>query len=167
MPKKIEYKDVSIRKRGRPKKPKEESENPADFSMHPNNFRGKYNKWDNSKIEQLRTRGEMITFLSSLGASQADCARMLGIAQKNVSAHYRDCYYKGKDDLKMRIRTAQLAKALDGDSNLLKHLGIVHCEEQKEAAATELTKDDLKGIIEVLANGGPQLEAINEDETGA
>ncbi len=138
-------------KRKQPTPPKIPS-NWVNRGGRPKSFDGQYDMFDPRALEVLEKR-KKIFHIAALGGSQEDCARHAGITQSTITQSYREVYYLGKLDLKMRIRFAQLMKAFEGDSSLLKHLGIAHCEEQKEAASSDLTKADLcRGIEKLLEN---------------
>jgi hypothetical protein len=158
MPKK-NYKP-NINKRGRPPKFVTDRKidryiegNIVDPSKLPKFVTGKYDKFDPKQMENF-TKAQIIYLIASLGGSQADCGRYAGITQPAVRQNYHDVYFSGKADIKMRIRCAQLQKALEGDSNLLKHLGITYCEDQRTAGLQDIAPEELKGIIEILAGGG-------------
>lgn len=143
----------------------------------PRSFGGKYDMYDPRVIEVLEKKARVF-FVAAMGGSQDDCARAAGVCQTTISDYYGKEYYEGKFDLKMRIRYAQLMKAFEGDSNLLKHMGVVHCEEQKDAGVIDLAKQVLQSGIEKMTekiemDGGQEVtheifqigsEEIPEDE---
>ncbi len=144
-------------KRKQPKPPKIPS-NWVNRGGRPRSFSGAYDMFDPRALEVLEKR-ERIYHIAALGGSQEDCARHVGITQSTVTQSYREDYYLGKLDLKMRIRFAQLMKAFEGDSSLLKHLGIAHCEEQKESATSDLSKQTLQSGIEKLTENSNTSKA--------
>lgn len=119
----------------------------------PKMFGGEYDVFDEEALRVLETK-QKVFLIAALGGSQEDCARYAGIAQHTVSRTYREEYHAGKSDIKMRLRCAQLKKAFEGDTAMLKHLGIAHLEEQKNMGATPLTKEELVSGIDLLLNNG-------------
>jgi len=108
------------------------------------------------KSAKVMERKHQVWYIASLGGTQDECARYAGISQGTVTQSYRDDYYSGKLDLAMRIRCAQLKKAFEGDTSLLKHLGKAYCEEQRGAATTVLSKEALQDGIDKLLEDADQ-----------
>lgn len=158
---------------GRPRKhPKKPPPAPGDIVSklgRPKSFGGKYDLYDPKALAMLEKKAR-VYFIAALGGTQADCGRAAGISQHAISQNYRHEYFTGKLDLKMRLRFAQLVKAFEGDSNMLKHLGMAHCEEQKALATLDLSKDELQSGIEKLMEGFKEkakqatMEKGEEDE---
>ena len=105
--------------------------------------------YDPHAVEILERKAKVF-FVAAMGGSQDDCARLVGVCQTTISEHYGKEYYEGKFDLKMRLRHAQLMKAFEGDTLMLKHLGVAHLEEQKESGIAELAKHVLISGIDQL-----------------
>ncbi len=139
---------------GRPSKP-----------GRPRSFKGKYDLYDPQAVAMLEKKAR-VYFVAALGGTQEDCGRAAGVSQNAISKHYRHEYFTGKLDIKLRIRTAQLAKAMEGDVSMLKHLGIAHCEEQKALATIDLPKDELQSGIEKLLDGFRSKKSEGVKEKG-
>lgn len=161
----MDEKEKPKRKRGRPRKgentypeksviTKSTPLSKLAFSGQPKVFAGQYDVFD-PKAVMVMDRKQRIFFIASLGGSQADCAEYVGISQSAITQSYREVFQDGKRNLKMRIRCAQLAKAFEGDVTMLKHLGIAHCEEQKDLGHEDLTKETLLSGIEILTEVTP------------
>ena len=148
------------KKRGRPRiHPLEEKKfnergRKTPVGGRPKSFQGKYDMYD-PRVLEILSRKARIFCVAAMGGTQADCARAAGISQSALSKLYGEEYFGGKLDLKMRLRYAQFMKAYEGDTAMLKHLGVAHLEEQKESGLMDLTKNLLQsGIDKLLMDEG-------------
>lgn len=127
-------------------KPKKTHKN---FTGRPRAFMGEYDIYDPRALA-VKHKKEAVYMAASWGASMSDIGRLLNMHPSNIR-HYRKEYEEGQTDLKMRVRLAQIKKAMEGDPSLLKHLGVALCEEQKNMGITDIDSQRLHSIIEQLA----------------
>ena len=133
--------------------PEEEKpiEEEPSLKGRPRKFDGKYDTYDERAVRKLK-REEIVYRIAALGGSQADCAHAAGISQRAVSGTYKQIYEEAKSSFKMKIRVALSNKAFEGDSALLRHLGISYCEEQHRVGEAPLPAETYQAAVEYMAN---------------
>jgi hypothetical protein len=79
--------------------------NPKSSKKHPKRGRPKIHKVDVVRLEKL----------ARIGCTYDECADVLGVPSATLQKSYSEIYTKARENLKERLRRAQIKKALSGN----------------------------------------------------
>jgi AraC-like DNA-binding protein len=99
-------------------------------------------------LKTLKLDTEQIERLAALGCTDADIAQIAGVNERLLQRRHADALARGRANLRVSLRKAQIEKALSGDTAMLIWLGKVVLRQTERGGGDEAEQVTIRVVDE-------------------